>query len=104
MNIGLLTHKMVIETPVLTPDGGGGFTVAWAHLDDVYAALTELGGQEMPQDAQITPSQPCRVVIHYRNDLGSKMRLREDATVYNIVSLRDPDGGKTWLEIIAQMK
>ncbi len=104
MNIGLLTHKMAIETPVLTPDGGGGFTVAWAHLDDVYAAFTELDGQEMPQDAQITPSQPCCVVIHYRNDLGSKMRLREDATVYNIVSLRDPDGGKTWLEIIAQMK
>ena len=97
MNIGLLTHKMTIETPVLTPDGGGGFTVAWEHLDDVYAAVTELGGQ-------IVPSQPCRVVIHYRDDMGSKMRLREDETVYNIVSLRDPDGGKTWLEIIAQMK
>lgn len=104
MNIGLLTHQMTVETPVLTPDGGGGFTVAWDAVADVYAALTELGGQEMAQDAQIAPSQPCRIVIHYRNDLDSKMRLREDETVYNIVSLRDPDGGKTWLEIIAQMK
>lgn len=104
MNIGQLTRKMTVETPVLTPDGGGGFTVAWDAVDDVYAALTELGGQEMPQDAQITLPHPCRIVIHYRNDLDSKMRLREDATVYNIVSLRDPDGGKTWLEIVAQMK
>ncbi len=104
MNIGQLTHKMAVETPVLSPDGGGGFTVAWDTLDDVYAALTDLGGQEMLQDAQITPSQPCRIVIHYRNDMDSKMRLREGASVYNIVSLRDPDGGKTWLEIIAQMK
>ena len=104
MNIGQLTHKMTVETPVQTPDGGGGFTVAWEAVDEVYAAVTDLGGQEMLQDAQIAVSQPCRIVIHYRSDMDSKMRLVEDTAVYNIVSLRDPDGGKTWLEIIAQMK
>lgn len=104
MNIGQLTHRMTVESPVLSPDGGGGFTVAWEAVDDVYAAVTDLGGQEMLQDAQITASQPCRIVIHYRSDMDSKMRLAEGAALYNIVSLRDPDGGKRWLEIIAQMK
>lgn len=104
MNIGQLTHLMEIEAPVLSPDGGGGFSVAWDPVGAVYAALTDLGGQEMMQDAQIAASQPCRIVIHYRNDMDSKMRLREGATIFDIVSLRDPDGGKTWLEIIAQMK
>lgn len=104
MNIGQLTHRLRIETPVLTPDGGGGFTVEWQEVAEVFAAITDLSGLEMLQDAQITSSAPCRIVIHYRNDVTTKMRLADDAARYDIVSIRDPDGGKSWLEIIAQMK
>ncbi|MDI1228359.1 MAG: phage head closure protein [bacterium] len=104
MNIGQLTRKMTIEMPELTPDGGGGFTVAWQEVAEIYAAVTDLGGQEIFQDAQITSSVPARVVIHYRSDIDGKMRLVEGETVYDILSFRDPDGGKSWLEIIAQMK
>lgn len=104
MNIGQLTRLMRIETPDLTPDGGGGFTVEWQEVAEVYAAVTDLGGNEIVQDAQITSSAPARIVIHYRNDVKAKMRLVEGEKSFEIVSLRDPDGGKSWLEIIAQMK
>lgn len=83
MNIGQLTHRMTVETPVLSPDGGGGFTVAWDAVDEVYAAVTDLSGQEMLQEAQITVSQPCRIVIHYRDDIDSKCgcgRIRPSMT------------------------
>ncbi|HYD17048.1 MAG TPA: phage head closure protein [Patescibacteria group bacterium] len=104
MTIGQLNTKLSLEAPVLTPDGGGGFTVEWQEVTEVWAVVTDLTGHELLQDAQVTAHAPCRILLHYRDDLTGRMRLSGSGRVYDIVSVRDPDGGKCWLEIIAQMK
>ncbi len=103
MNIGQLNHRLSIEQPVLAPDGGGGFTVAWQEVAEIYAAISELAGGELLQNGMITPSAPCRITILHRSDMREDMRLTGNGRIYEIVSLRDPDGKNTYLEVIARV-
>ena len=34
---GMLSHELVLEEPVETPDGAGGFTIVWSALATVWA-------------------------------------------------------------------
>lgn len=101
MSIGQLKNLLVIEEPVLAPDGGGGFTVSWQEVAEVYADIAELAGSEPLQHRQLSSRMPCRITLLYRADIRADMRLTGGGRSYGIVSLRDPDGKGAYLEIIA---
>lgn len=101
MSIGALKNLLSIEEPVLSPDGGGGFTVAWQIVAEVYADIAELAGSEPLQHRQLAPRTPCRITLLHRADLRADMRLSGGGRNYDIISLRDPDGAGAYLEVIA---
>ena len=39
-----LLHRMALESPVLTPDGMGGFVKTWQEVSMVWAELTPVSG------------------------------------------------------------
>lgn len=104
MSIGKLRHKMSLQQQVLTPDGGGGFTASWQEVAEIYADIAELTGGESLDAGQLAAVTPCRITILYRGDVTPAQRLATGSRIYDIVSARDPDGSKAWLEIIARLR
>lgn len=41
-----LNRKLVLETPIRTKDGSGGYRTSWSFLGTVWASLTALSSQE----------------------------------------------------------
>lgn len=103
MSLARLAHPVTLQQPVLSPDGGGGFTRGWEDLVAVFAEIAELTGTEAQGPArQDEALSPCRITILYRTDVSADMRVTAADTAYDIVSVRDPDGRRIWLEIIAE--
>lgn len=103
MSLTRLAQPVTLQQPVLTPDGGGGFTPGWQDIASVFAEIAELAGAEIAGATRQTESlSPCRITILYRADVTPDMRITAADTAYSIVSVRDPDGARRWLEIIAE--
>jgi SPP1 family predicted phage head-tail adaptor len=99
---GELRERLVLEAPVETPDGAGGAVRGFATLATVWASLTPSGarGDFVADDAGATVTH--RIVIRVRTDLTTRHRVRKDARIFRIVSLRDLDGGGRFLLIEAE--
>ena len=107
MSIGDLRHPLAIQEAVLTPDGGGGFASTWqdiAEAPQVFAHIEDHGSTDAQENGQLTATATLKITIHYRAGLKAGMRLAGTAQDYDIVSLQDPDGTATWLEIIALVR
>lgn len=102
MSIGGMKEALTIQRPVLAQDGGGGFETSWEDVAEVYARIEDLGGGEAPRHGQTVAENAYRLTLHHRADVTADMRLAGGGKIYEIVSLRDPDGRGATLEITAR--
>lgn len=106
MNISQLRHRLTIQESIRTPDGGGGFATVWQDIAAepvVFAHIVQTSGDESLQQQQSTATAGYRITMRYRADITPAHRLTDGAAVFNVTSLRDPDGMRAWLEITATM-
>lgn len=95
-----LTRRIVLESPVPTPDGGGGASQSWTALGTVWAdmragtggAANGLGGADLSRVR-------WRVIVRGAPEGSPRrprpgQRFREGARVFPIVAVaeRDPTG------------
>jgi len=102
--IGDLKYKVTLQQPVLTGDGGGGFTESWqnvASTPTVYADIAPLSGGERLRFHQQETFVTHRITLRYRGDLTNAMRLVRGERIYTILSITDRDGRGIWLDILA---
>lgn len=105
--IGNLKHRVTFQKSVRTPDGGGGFTEIWQSIDSnpiVYAAIMPLSGGEQLRFHQLEATVTHRIVIRYRSDVTSAMRIVRGTTIYDITAVTDRNGQGVYLEILATVK
>jgi SPP1 family predicted phage head-tail adaptor len=88
-----LNQQIDIEQEDAVDNGRGGRTKVWQLLEaDVWAGLVPLrGGEALTLNIQRT-TQLWRVTLRYREDVTTKMRLRQGATIFNIRTCVDPYG------------
>jgi SPP1 family predicted phage head-tail adaptor len=102
--IGDLKHRVTLQQPVLSADGGGGYGESWQNLSsvpEVYAEIIPLSGGEQLRFYQLETSVTHRLTIRYRSDVTNAMRVLKGAVAYNIVSVTDRGGSGDWLDILA---
>ena len=105
MTVGALTRLLTLQEPLRTPDGGGGFATAWQDIAQdpaVFASVAEIGGGEELRQMQLAGVQKYRILIRHRADITADMRLTEGVGIYAITGIRDPDGKRMFLEIMAE--
>lgn len=89
--IGELRHRVTLETPVRTGDGGGGAFTAWSPVGDVWAAVTPVSGSETviaeSHAGQITHA----IVLRHRTDVAPAMRIRQGLRIFEIAAVMDLD-------------
>jgi SPP1 family predicted phage head-tail adaptor len=88
--IGALRERLTLETPVRSDDGGGGATVTWATVADVWGAVRPITGDERLHADAVTGRVTHQVWIRHRADVVPAMRFRTGARILDIVAVLDP--------------
>ena len=89
--IGALRARLVIETPVESPDGAGGLSRDWSALGTVWGAVEPLSGEERLLADRLEERVTHRVILRAGPDLKAGMRFRRAGRVLAIRSVYDPD-------------
>lgn len=101
---GRLRERVTIELPVRTADGAGGAAIGWTALATVRAEVISFRGTTLVATEREEARESYRVVIRYRDDVTTEMRLRWRGRVLDISGRHDPDGDRRWLVIDCEVR
>jgi SPP1 family predicted phage head-tail adaptor len=88
-SIGKLRDRLTLETPVRSDDGGGGATIAWTTVAEVWGAVRPVSGDERLRADAVTGRVTHQVWIRHRADVAPAMRFRQAARILDIVAVLD---------------
>jgi len=72
-------------------DGGGGASVSWIPVEELWASITPTGGGESVQAEKMSAQITHNVFLRYRADISSAMRIRFGARILDILAVIDVD-------------
>jgi SPP1 family predicted phage head-tail adaptor len=87
MNIGDLHERLVLEQPVRAADGGGGASVAWEAVVELWACVRPISGEERLAQDQLAGRLTHEVWMRWRAGVVPAMRFRQGARIYAIVAV-----------------
>ena len=99
-SIGELRHRLRLETPARSGDGGGGADVTWTLVGEVWASLGAVGGAERVSAEGLAGEVTHEIWIRYRSDAAPAMRFVVGARSFDIRAALDPDGRRRWLRCL----
>lgn len=102
MRIGKLRDRVLIQSPVRTPDGQGGFVLTWQDVDTVWATVRQLAGREYLLAQQLGTALSHEVSMRYRADVVPSWRLIHDGRVLDVHSIANPDGRRRETLVLAE--
>ncbi len=96
--IGRLDERITVQNRTDTADGSGGYSSSWGALATAWALVEELSARERYFAGKVEHNVTHRVVMRYRTDVTSDMRLlrADGSTVLQIRGVREGDGRKRW--------
>jgi SPP1 family predicted phage head-tail adaptor len=102
MSAGELRDRLTFYAPSRVTDALRGQTVTYTQaLITVWGEWRGLTTREtlIAQGMQTIPA--ARVVIRYRDDITTQLRVQRNATGprYEVASVNDPDGRRIWLDL-----
>ncbi len=92
----ILSRPLVLEAPVRTPDGAGGFAEVWQAQGEVWAEIRPGTGRESAGEFLTLSAVPVRVVVRGA-PVGSParpkagQRFREGDRIYPIAAVTEHD-------------
>lgn len=104
MNVGELRHKIIIQQRINNKDENGRPITSYTDFATVWAAKRGLSGREYYAAAAIQSEMDVVYTIRYDSKTScvtTGMRIIDDEK-YDIKSIVDKDGKRTWLEIRAR--
>jgi len=101
---GALNRRLSLEAPVETDDGAGGVTRAFSAVATLWASVTPVSAHEGIEAVRLGARVTHRIRIRFSNDITTRHRFTDGGKVYRIVSLRDRDGRKRFLDIAAEWR
>jgi len=105
--IGALNKRITVQELIKTPDGGGGFSQVWqsvASNPNIYAMVKPVSSSEQLSFHKLENNITHRIIIRYRADLNTAMRIINGTAVYDIKSIINIEGRNEYLEILATSK
>lgn len=98
VTIGDLRHRVQIEAAARTSDGGGGATISWTLVADVWAAIWPRNSDEMFELDRVAGKATHDIWIRFRSDVKPDMRIRFGARVFDIRGVIDVEDRARWLK------
>ncbi len=102
MTAGELRTRLSLEAPSRASDGGGGASITWQEVAEVWAAVRPQSAQENLALDRVAGSVSHEIVIRFRAGVTPKMRFRQGTRVFGILAAFDPDLRRHWLRCLAE--
>ena len=93
ISIGALRERLTLQSPIRTDDGGGGATLTWATVAELWAAVRPISGDERLRHDAVTGRVTHEVWIRHRSDVVPAMRFTAGERILHIVAVLDPAFG-----------
>jgi SPP1 family predicted phage head-tail adaptor len=94
---GTLRHRLILEAPAESGDGGGGVVRSWQAVAAVWARLEPLGAATTTHADAPVNRATHRLVLRWRSDLTTGHRFVAGARIFAITGLADPDERRRFL-------
>lgn len=101
---GWLRHRVVIEAPVIAPDGAGGGTLAWETLAAVWALVEPVAGTERVVAGHLAGVVTHVVTMRFRADVTGGMRVVYRGRSYRVLVASDPDERRRYLALKTELE
>jgi len=101
-NVDDYRSRIGIYKRVYTANSVGGFTQTHSEIATVWCKITPLTGREKMQYAQVYPTAAYKIVMRYRPDVNTEMKLFRNNKYWDILSINDVDTMQDELEILAE--
>ena len=85
--IGAMRERFTLEQAIRTADGGGGATVAWETVVELWAHVRPITGDERLRQDQLAGRLTHQVWTRYRPGVLPAMRFRQGTRIYDIVAI-----------------
>jgi SPP1 family predicted phage head-tail adaptor len=101
-NPGSLNRRLTLEVPVESADGAGGVVRGFEAIATLWAEVTPVSAARVVEAERAGARVTHRIGIRFADDITTRHRFRDGERVFRIVSLRDRDGRKRFLQIEAE--
>jgi len=99
MRIGKLNKRAAFQSEARTTDNMGGYTRTWSTDFTVWCFLKPKAGRELLNAGQQTHFVGNDLVIRYREDVTTEMRVVIEGVNYNIQSFSDMNSDRKYLTL-----
>lgn len=102
-------NRVIIQSPVSTPDDAGGRVDTWSDALTVWAVIEPMAGREMFLSSQLQSRVDARVTIRFQSSLAdttlaAKNRVKFGTRIYNIKAVKNlSDDMKTEGRVFQQL-
>ncbi len=87
---GKLRLRLVLEKPILTPDGAGGSTLSWSEAATIAAEVTLLRADERGVGEGLAAVTRHRIIIRHGAEVAAGDRFRLGERIFAVRSVTDP--------------
>lgn len=99
ISINDLRHRLSLEQPQLAPDTGGGASISWVKITDLWARIVPLQTREVFNDEQTKNFLTHQITIRYRDGVLPEMRLTKGARIFEIIGVMNEKERRQWLHL-----
>lgn len=97
-----LNKRVVIQSPSDSSDGGGGVSRSWVNVATVWAEIDSLSGKETLRFGQLQTTYTHRIMMRYRDDMTSSMRIVYDGRVFEIQRIHNVNEESVILDVYVE--
>jgi len=102
VTIGAARQRAALQSKLLTPDGGGGFSESWETYATIWASLETGRGLQSLQAGRLESHVSHRIAIRRRDDVSPNHRLRLGARVLAIRAIEDAGPQARWITLVCE--
>jgi SPP1 family predicted phage head-tail adaptor len=100
--IGDLDQPVEIKSETRTPDGQGGFTIAWTSVCEPWAAVAPAGASEQDRQGALRDVRGYEFRIHRRDGITAGMVVEWNGRRFNITGVTAPARRDPFMTIQAE--
>lgn len=100
--IGPLRHRVAIERPQRSSADGGGATIEWIAVADVFVRIDAISGREIEVADGLAARATHKILMRYRDDVLPEMRIVVGSRRLDIRAVLDLDGRRRWLQCLCE--
>ena len=102
MSIPLLNRRLVLEAPVVAPDGAGGQIESWVAMGTLWAEIRPKTGREATGEAGAMSVRAFRITVRGAPPGASNrplpgQRFRQQTRLFRIVAVTEAEPGGLYL-------